>query len=553
MNPRHRLAGLLAALLFGCSGQNAEQFVAAANTHLKNGNTQAALVELKNALQQDPDFVQARLLMGKALLAASDPVAAEVELRKARSLGAADVQVLPELARTMLLLGQPEKITAQFALITLPEPEAEADLRTTVAAAYAQQRQPARANEQIAAALNAQPEYAPAQMVLSRMKAANGDIDGALALLDKVLSREPGNAQAGLAKGYVLWLGRQDAAAALAAYRQVLEANPNNVPARAEVVTILFRQGQRDEARQQFELLKKQAPNHPETQFFEAQVAYIDKQYKQARELADSLLKALPDHVRALELAAASEYQLGNDLQAQGLLVRALKLRSDLVLSRQILAQSYLRSNQPDKAIGALGPLLGRDAADAESLAIAGTAYAQLGETKRADEAFKRATLLAPGSAKVRTEAAVAMLGSDQTGVALRELEAIARSDPGTRADLALISALIAKQDLQGALKAIDALQAKLPGKALPDQLRGQVRVSMRDAEGARRSFDAALAKDPKYFPAVAALASIDVATGKPEQARKRVTDFLKVDPRQQCPGDDDGGQHPHGQRRTSR
>jgi Tfp pilus assembly protein PilF len=217
------------------------------------------------------------------ILPVSDPVAAEVELRKALSLGVPDAQVLPDLARAMLFLGQPNKITEQFALITLPEPVGQADLRTTVAAAYVQQREPGRADEALATALRAQPSYPPALMLLSSMKAAKGDIDGALEPLDRILSRDPGNAQAGVAKGYVFWLGRQDGAAALQAHRKVLEAHPDNVPARAEVVTILFREGQRDDARQQFELLKKQAPKHPETMFFDAQFAYVDKEYKRAR------------------------------------------------------------------------------------------------------------------------------------------------------------------------------------------------------------------------------------------------------------------------------
>jgi len=70
-----------------------------------------------------------------------------------------------------------------------------------------------------------------------------------------------------------------------------------------------------------------------------------------------------------------------------------------------------------------------------------------------------------------------------------------------------------------------------MPGQPLPHQLRGQVLIALRDAAGAQRNFEAALAKDGKYFPAVAALASMEVATGKPDAARQRVTAFLKTSP----------------------
>lgn len=511
----------------GCTDDSEQALVASARSYLAKNDTKAAQIELKRALAKNGSSGESRYLLGTALLADGDPVAAELELRKAREHGMPDDKVLPDLAHAMLLLGQPAKITAQFGSTKLTDAAAQAELQTWVAAAHAQLGQLDRANEALGAALQSNPNYAPALMVQARLKAGAGDIDGALQLLDGVLAREPGNEHAGVAKGYLLWLGKGDATGALQAYRQVLEAKPGHAPAQAEVVTILFREGKSEQARQQFELLKAAAPNHPETLFFEAQFAYVDKQYKKSRELTDALLKAIPDHVRALELAAAAEYHLGNDLQVQAFLARALKVMPGLVLSRQILAQSYLRSGQPGKALEAVAPLVEGDKADAESLALAGSALIQLGDAKRADAAFKKAAQLAPGNTKVRTEAAMAMLDGGRPEVALRELQALAAGDPGPRADLALFSARISQNDLPGALKALDALEAKLPGRPLPDQLRGQVLIAMRDEKGARASFDKALAKDGNYFPAVAALASVDVATARPDQARARLMEFI--------------------------
>ena len=534
MSKPHRAAlaaiCLAAALLAGCAGDSEEKLIASARAYLAKRELSAAVIELKRALDKNARSAEARLLLGKVLLEDGDPAAAEVELRKAEELGLKE-QVAPDLARAMLLLGQATKVIEQFADISLREPTAQAELKTWVASAYSQLGKLPQANEQIAAALRAQPLNPAAVMVQARMRAAEGDVDGALAMLDSVLAGEPGNEQVGVAKGYLLWLGRNDAAGALEAHRKVLAAHPGSVPAQAEIVTILFRQGQAAEARQQFELLKKMAPQHPETVFFEAQFAYVDKQYRRSRELTDALLKLAPDHVRALELAAAAEFHLGNDEQVQGFLGRALKVMPGLQLSRQILAQSYLRAGKADKAVEVLGPTLVGEKANAESLVLAGNAYMQLGDTKQADAAFRRAAQLAPGSAKVRTEVALGMMGGGRAELALRDLEAVAAADKGPRADLALVSARISRGDFRGALGAIDGLESKMPGQPLPHQLRGQVLVSLRDAAGARRSFEAALAKDAKYYPAVAALASMDVATGKPADARQRVTAFLTVSP----------------------
>ncbi|MBK9136774.1 MAG: PEP-CTERM system TPR-repeat protein PrsT [Betaproteobacteria bacterium] len=518
-------------LLPGCGGENEEQLIASARGYIAKRDFAAAIIELKGALGKNANSGDARLLMGRTLLETGDPVAAEVELRKALELGVKAEQVLPALGQAMLLLGQPAKVIAQFGNTALDDATAQADLKSWIAAAYAQQGELAKANAAIDAALASQPLHATALIVQARLKAGAGDVDGALATLDTLLAKQPDNQHAGVARGYLLWLGKNDAAGALAAHRKVLAAHPNSVAAQAEIVSILFREHKAGEAREQFGLLKKMAPAHPQTTFFDAQFAYVDKQYKRSRELVDALLKLDPDNVRALELAAAAEYQLGNDIQAQAFAARALKVMPGLVLARQIHAQSLLRAGEAGKAAQVLAPLVEAETADAESLALAGRAFMLAGDAKRADAAFVRAARLAPDSSKVRTEAALSMIGGPRADVALRDLEAVAAGDASPRADLALISARIAKQDLRGALKAVDGLEAKMPNQPLPHQLRGQVLAAQRDGAGARRSFEAALAKDRAYFPATAALASMEVAAGKPDLARKRLLAHLEHSP----------------------
>lgn len=522
---------LVGAMLAGCGGESSEQIVASAQRYFDQGKNAEAVIELKRALERDPDSAQARTLLGRALLASSDPAGAEVELLRAREAKASDVQVLPSLARAMLLLGKAPKLIDSFGNSRLAEPAADADLRALIAAAYSQQGQLDKANETIAQALQADPRSTIAVVVQARMKARDGDVDGALRVLDSLLATDPGNAEAGTAKGYLLWLGRNDGSGALDAHRRVLAAHPDHVPAMAELVTIQFRQGKVQEARQAFERLRKAAPLHPETVFFEAQFAYVDGQYGRAREIVDDLLKFVPDHPRALELAAAAEYQLGHDVQAQAYAARAIKVNPGLMLARQVLARSQMRMGNASQALQVLAPLLEGSQADAQSLALAGEALLRMGDARRADDAFKRASALAPRDIRVRTRAALAQLQGGRGDVALRDLEALAAGDAGTQADLALISARIAAGDLRGALSAIEAAARKTPGQPLPDQLRGQVLVAQRDAVGARRSFEAALAKDARYFPAVAALASLDVVTGKAEDARRRVKAFLKETP----------------------
>lgn len=518
--------------LAGCGGESEADLLASARVYLDKRETQAAIIQLKKALDKNVASGEARALLGRALLDDRDPAAAEIELRKALERGASKDLVLPTLAHAMLQLRQNSKLLAQYGNETLQDPRAHAELKTNVAAAHAQLGARDRAQEALASALAVAPDYAPAILVKARLSAMDDDVNGAIRILDGLLAKDPSNEFAGRAKGDLLWFAKDDKAGALELHRRVLAAHPRSVGAHSSVIAILFGDGQTAEARQQFGRMQAAAPAHPETLFYEAQFAFVDKNLRRTRELTDLVLVAAPDNHKALELAAAAEFELGNHVQAQAFADRALRVVPDLLLARQIQARSLLRSGQPGKALAALRPLLANAKVDGPTLALAGELAMQMGDVQQADAWFKRAAQVSPGDARVRTAAALSRLEGGAGASAIRELEAVAAGDKGTQADLALISARIAQQDADGALKAIDALRAKMPRHPLPDQLRGQVLVAKRDGDGARRAFEAALAKDAKYLPAVNALAAIDVAGGRHEAARKRLNDLLKLDPR---------------------
>ncbi len=528
------LTALLTAMLVACSGggTGTEQ-IASAKSLLEKKDNKAAVIELKNALQKNPKSAEARYLLGKTLLENGDPVTALVELQKAQELQTTDELVIPEIARGMLMVGDEAKLLTQYGGLVLKDDAAGADLKTSLATASAVKADLPSAKRALDEALRLKPGYAPALVMQARVAASEGNIDAALTLLNQVIAAEPGNERAGILKGEYLLQAKRDPEGALAAYRQVLAGRAGSVAARSAVANILFQQKKMPEARAEFELLKKTAPEHPETLLLQAQLAFLDGDLKATRELTERLLKAAPNNVRTLELAGAAELRGKNYLQAEAHLSQALKLAPGLLRPRVLLAQAFLRSGQAEKSLQVLQPLLDSKEADATSLSLAGEAYLQTGDNKRSEEAFKRALKAAPANTTVRASAAIAQLArGDSSGAALAELESVAAGDTGPRADLALISARLRQNDLAGALKAIDAVEKKLPDQPLAHLLRGRVLLLKKDAAGAKRSFETALSKDPAYFPAVASLAAIDLAEGKPEAARARFVAHLKAQPK---------------------
>lgn len=520
------------AALGGCGSATEAETVASVQALLDKREHAAAVIELKNALDRTPDSSRLRLLLGKALLQSGDAAAAQIELRKVQSGQVPEADLAPELARALLASGDAGAVLGQFGDVQLPEGRAAADLKTTLATAHAAKGEMAQAREAALAARKADSAFVPALLLLARLDAAAGDAGAALRQLDDALAREPAHEQAGLMKGEILLRVQKDAPAALQAFRQVLQARPQSVAARVAVVTTLGALNKPDEARAELAQLEKAAPKHPDTLLLQAQFALAVPDPKRARELADAVLALRPEHPRALLLAAAAEHQLKHWSLAEALLLRALKVAPALPTARLLLAQNHLRAGLPDRAVEVLQPMADAPDADAATLELAGQAYLQAGDAKRAEAALKRALALKPADAGVRTSLALTQMARGDADASLAQLEAIAKADAGSRADAALVAARLAGNDARGALKALDDWIRKSPGRADPHTMKGHVQARLGDTPAAAESFRKALSIEPGDFSATSGLAELDFAAGKPELARERFEALLKGDPR---------------------
>lgn len=533
MTIRIRSAAILVAAvaIAGC-GQKEADLLAAAKAKLAANDRAAATIQIKNALQKNPESAEGRYLLGKVLLEGGSAAPAEVELQRALELGYPAPKVTPLLARSLLAQGKPARVTATFADVEWPDAEASAELKVTLAQAWMAQGSLDDAAAAAAAALRLQPQLASAVLVDARVKARQGDLDAARKQVDELLARDARNAEAWTLKGDLLLAGSKDHAAAIDAYRQAATVQPDNVPAHAALISLYLVDRNLDAAAAQLEQLKKAAPKSLQAAMLDGQVALAKGDLQHAREQFQLVLRVMPDHVPALQSAGMVELGLDSLEQAESLLNRALLLAPNAVAPRMLLAQTYLRQNQPAKARAMLTPLVDRPGVPVQVLLLAAQSYLVAGDAAKAEALFQRASKEAPGDPKIRTALALSHLAKGNPDSAVAELQAISATDAGVSADLAMISTLTRQGKIDAALKAADTLAKKQPDKPLADLLRGQLLLRKKDMAGARASFERGVAKDPGYYPATAALAGLDLLERKPEQAKARLDAFLKKSPR---------------------
>lgn len=527
---RHASIALLIAALAGCQPETPEALVASAKRYIDAKEYSAAAIQLKNALQKNPNFGEARYLLGVSLVNTGDGVGAEIELSKALANGYPPDRVNPSFARALLLQGKYKLVIDTLANSPAATPRAAAELSTTVGQARLALTDREAASAAFARALDLDPTYAPALFGLASVKAGRGDLNGAIALIDDSLKSDPSYVDALRARGDILAAqGKRDLA--LAAYRKALEAKNSDIASHAHIVMLLAGEGKLDDAEKQLQTLQALAPNPEQTSYMKAFIAYRRHDLASARAAIQRSLQTYADSVGGLLLAATIEFELKSYETSEEYIRRALKIAPNDPLTQRFLVSSYLARGDNERALKALPALLKLDGGNPTTLEIAGGVYLQNGAAAEAARYFEKAVAIDPGSGRNRTGLALSNLALRNTDEALRQLNEAAQLDTDIRADMALIATSLARKQFDQALAAIDRLDKKRPGKALSANLRGLALLGKGDRAAARSSFIQAVTLEPSFFPAVSNLVALDVRDGKLDAAIARMRTFAAANP----------------------
>lgn len=528
---RTALAATLALALAAC-GDSPEALLGKAQESMAKNEPRAAEIHLKNLLQKE-DSAEARYLLGTVLVRNGDLRGAEKEFQRAIDAGYDKAKVAPELAHVLLQLGSFRKVVDELAGIAPPSPDGKARLQTAVGRAHLALGDQDKARASFESALAAYSGHIPAQIALIGMQAGKGDVAGASAEVDKVLARRPDSAEALALKGD-LEQSQGRTREAREFFAKAAAADPRDHVSRAKVASISLSLGELDAAQKAVDDLRKVTGSAPGTLLLQAQVHLGQKNFERARDAVLAALKTAPDYVPALLVSAQVHLALDSLQMAEQHAKRAIDLAPNATTGYRLLATTYMRMNAPDRALQLLQPVLERSTTrDSALYAIAGEAALRANEPAKATAWYQQASKLDPNDARKATGLALASLSRGDRERGITELEHASEMDAGSaRADYALVMTHLRAREYDKALAAIDRLEQKLPGSALASNLRGSVSVAKSDLPGARKQFEEALRRDPKFYPATANLAQLDLRERKVDDAKKRYTALLEKDPK---------------------
>jgi cellulose synthase operon protein C len=522
-----------ALIIAGCKKTDTpEALISLAKTSIEAKDSRAAEIHLKNLLQLNQQSAEGRFLLGKLYFDAGDFRSAEKELRRAVEAGFDRNLSAPLLLESMFQLGEMQKIVDESTNLVADQPQGKAEVLNVVGRALYALGKKDEAKARFEEAVKVKTDFIPGYVSLVQIRAANGDKTGAVSAIDNVLKQYPDSPEALAMKGDLI-LTEGKLAEAKDMYARVVKIRPSDAMSRAKLAAILIDLQDYPSAKLELTELGKLSPNSPGTLHLKALFEFRNNNLVAAQEFVQAALRVSPEYLPAVSLAG-NVYLANNSLEQAERAGRTLIERQPNALQGyRLLAATYLKMGQPERALSTVQPMIDRGVEDATLLAIAGEATLKSNDPAKAAQFFERASKLDPKDAGKRTGLALSKMATGNKDAGYVELEAAVSLDSQSyQADFALIMARMRDKQYDKALEAVANLEKKQTKSAVPLNLRGMILTAKGDFEGATASFESALKIEPAFFPAAANLASLDLRANKPGDAKKRYEGILAKDPK---------------------
>ena len=430
-----------------------------ADSALKSGNLDLALIQFKSAVRLAPTNGYVRAQLGLALLRAGAAVTALRELRQARADNGPEEVVVPAILEALLVHGQIKDLLEEF-----PDPpggarnKAVPDILRARAIALQALGQAADADAAMDRSLTLRRD---AQSLITRATLAvqQNDLTLARRLADEATKLSPSNEDVIV---FTIQLLRQNGETqkALAIANGFVQRAPESVIAKAAQIEVLLELKQDTVARQNLDLLLKQSPNSSLASYYSALLAARANDPKRAWHEAQSLQPEFvllrPDMAITVARMALDS---GNAESGGAILAALISRHPEVTQARLLLAVVQLAQRNPDGALATLNPL--KTSENPQAQALFAQAYLRLGRYSDAIIALQKATISdsVNGNDFLKRQLALLRLEGGDTDKALQELQQLATRDPGSPESAGpLIASLVRSEKFDEALAVADKM-----------------------------------------------------------------------------------------------
>jgi len=485
------------------------------------GEFTTSVINLKNALQINPENTEARWLLGEVYVDMGNGVSAEKELRSAVKLGLPSETVQVSIGRALVLQGKYSEVLEE---IVVSERTSEKDMSLLHAmrgGAYLAERNKEKAEAEFQQAIAIMPQSPEGMTGLARLEVMRREYEAARDQLNKVLESTPGHAPAWALLGDLEIIAK-NLAEAEQAYSRAIENSHHNADVRAKRALLRIERHDFEGANEDITALKKAGLNKAGIFYIQGVLAYQQGRFQDAQQSFQETLSLASDYTPAMYLLGAANIRLGQFEQAGSYLERVLSKSPGNMGARKALAELYIRTGRYADAEQTLLPVLELNPNDAAALRLASFIYMAQGKTAEGLGYLERAIGLQPEVTGEKIQLGIGLLssGEEQRGLDLL-YEAVEDSTEKAQAKYALIIGLMMAKEFDQALQVAEKMRAEQPDSSVPLNLIGLIQLRKDNEAAARETFERALAIAPGNPAASFNLMRLHVKQGELDQARE--------------------------------
>lgn len=503
-----------------------------------SGDLNGAVVQLKNALQQNPRLLPAQVLLADAYLLLGMSAAAEAALDTAAQLGADRAVLAPKLAQALRGQFKFQELLRRVQPTGLPAPVA-AEVLIERAAAHTGLGNFRQAAQSLEEAARLDPRATRVHVAQGTLRLKQGDLKGAAASAQRALELDRGDAHAWNLRGSIAHV-RGDVADALKDYAQALNLDPDHLDARLARAGLLMDVQRHAEAEADLAVLRRLSPGDPRAAYLFALAAARRGDAEatraalvQATGVLDPIpAEAIKGNAQLLMLGGLAHFGLGQPSKARGYLQSYVALEPRHPGARKLLAAILLEERDYKRVIELLSPFAGGPSPDPQLLTLLATAYMGRKQYQLATDLFEQAARLAPDLTDGALGLGMSHLGAGRVGQGMALLRDVFDKDPGqTRAGMLLATTHLNRGESRQALAIARRMAEREPDNLSVLDLLGRALLADGDAAGARQAFTRAARLQRNFLPAQVNLARLDMAEGRHAQARTRLEAILEASP----------------------
>jgi cellulose synthase operon protein C len=512
-----------------------EQRYERAQSAVAEGDHRRALVELKNALQKEPNLHEARALLAEVALWLGDASNAEAELNKVPKGSGPDPH-LELRVRIDLAMG---RFAPALAKLSAASPEQIKPARAELFRGFALQGlgKTAEAQQAFRASAAADPESIDAQVGIIDTMAAQGDAPGALALATQLTEKHPQSALAWYSQGAILARASrtEEAEKALLKAKSMadrqLEAT-RQVSLLSALIEMQLATRNIDAARTNLDALNRIAAGSPLSALMSARVSMATNDYLGAASGLRRLVNAAPSFTQARYLLGVTLVAQGNLEQASQELTQVVQQAPQNLEARQLLAQVRMRLQDPDGALRVLVPAIETNADDSRLTTMFEGARLAAGADRQTIDTLEKALQAAPDSRGLQIQLASAYV---QAGAADKAVALLRRAQAGPKIDArreaTLIQAVAVAEGPAAARTQVQNMLNKYGTEPAAVAIAAGFYARTGELDKGRALLNDALAKNPKQAELLFALARVEWSARRPDAARAALQRLIDLDP----------------------